>query len=403
MTNKLTRRIYLMAVVFMCIVIIIEGLVLYSEKSGENININNYAQKVITICSKAGYRPACYDKEIPKLMDSISMEDAFKVTKIIQNIDKGYTYCHVLGHELSAREVDKDPSKWKDVIARVPSGICSNGGIHGAFQERFRADSFTPEQIEQIKPDFMGICEKRVGWNPTGLEQGSCYHALGHLTMYVTSAEIKRALSLCDDLTTKAGLGSWVHLCYDGAFMQIFQPLEPEDFALIKGKEVNRQQHKSFCSQFSGQERGSCISEGWPLYLSDIKKGPEGLVNFCNMEQDSEIDRCYESMMYVITAQFGLNPDKVINYCPGLPTKRIGMCFASAASRMMEVDYGNINQAVELCQSASIYDKNDTCFSQLANYSSYNLGKGSPEFNTLCQELPEKWKNVCLGKNETTP
>jgi hypothetical protein len=200
-------------------------------------------------------------------MDFISMEDAFQVTGLVQQEDPTYQYCHVLGHELAAREVKKNPDGWKDVVSRCPSGMCSNGCIHGGFQERFRAESFTDQQITSIKPDLKVICEDRASWHPTGLEQASCYHALGHLTMYLTSGEVGRSLPLCDELSLKSSVRDYRQLCYDGVFMQIFQPLEPEDFALVHGKQPIKETFGAYCDNYSGTQRGSCISEGWPLFL----------------------------------------------------------------------------------------------------------------------------------------
>ncbi|MEZ4200780.1 MAG: hypothetical protein R3B69_04370 [Candidatus Paceibacterota bacterium] len=99
------------------------------------------------MCNRLRTGPKCYDEEIPKLMDAgMSMEDAFAVTATIQDLDPSYQYCHVLGHELSAKETAKDPSRWKDVVARSPLGMCSNGGVHGAFQERFRVEHFDEDE-----------------------------------------------------------------------------------------------------------------------------------------------------------------------------------------------------------------------------------------------------------------
>ena len=133
-------------IIFLLIIVIALGFLnFFVYKLGNisgNISANSldkYATGIVKKCSSASYKPTCYEKEVPMLMDSISMEEAFQVTRIIQDLDKSYQYCHVLGHELSARETAKDPGKWKDIIPRCPSGLCSNGCIHGAFQERFRA------------------------------------------------------------------------------------------------------------------------------------------------------------------------------------------------------------------------------------------------------------------------
>lgn len=390
--NTSTNR-YL-GILLLLIIVVFQMWLLFGKGS---YTLEQYADRVVAECAESRYRPGCYDKQIPKLMSEISMEDAFKVTRIVQSKDSAYPYCHVLAHELSAIEVIKDPSNWKDVVSRCPSGTCSNGCIHGGFQERFRSEKFTDEKIEAIKPELSVLCETRDNWKPTRLEQASCYHALGHLTMYLTDADIKESIALCDEFSVKPDGRNFQHLCYDGAFMQIFQPLEPEDFSLIKGKEVTRAALPSFCSQFKGEQFGSCKSESWPLFREDLKE-PEGLVKFCSQTIPSEVNRCYNALIYVLSSQFGLNSEKITAYCSGLPKTRQGQCFANGASRMIEVDYSNIEKAINLCNTANKYDKTDTCLKELLMYSSYNYHVGSPEFYNVCAAFPEPWKAKCLEK-----
>lgn len=365
--------------------------------SDKNYFFLQEADRIIDICSNQNFRPSCYDKEIPKLMDYISMEDAFEVTRIVQDKDSNYSYCHVLGHELSAREVQKDPDKWKDVVSRCPTGMCSNGCIHGVFQERFRAETFTDEQIVKLKPDLEFLCEKRNSWSPTGLEQASCYHALGHLTMYITNADIKKSITLCEEIAKKPDGRDLSQLCFDGAFMQIFQPLEPEDFALIEGKEVKKDELYSFCQRFDGIKRDSCWTEGSSLFREEIAK-PEGLVNFCSKASSEGRNRCYDALIYVVTARTGLDEDKMFNYCSKLPGDIQGRCFANSASRMVEVDYRNAEKASNLCVRGEIFDKNGECFNELIIYSTFNYHPNSEPFFQLCNSLPGEWKSKCLDQ-----
>jgi hypothetical protein len=102
------------------------------EKRSEN-ELRKYAEDVLGRCSSVGYKPTCYDEEIPKLLDIITMEDAFQVTRYVQEKRPEYLYCHVLGHNIAEQETRKDPSRWKDVVARCPTTMCNNGCPHGAL------------------------------------------------------------------------------------------------------------------------------------------------------------------------------------------------------------------------------------------------------------------------------
>jgi len=367
--------------------------------AGNKTAFPDLAKEIVNKCVQAVYRPTCYEDEIPKLMDTFTMEQAFDVTRLVQDLDRTYTYCHVLGHKLSAIETAKDPSKWKDVVARSPSGLCSNGSIHGAFQERFRTEALTDDEIDMYKPEFTDVCEPRGTWQPTGLEQGTCYHALGHLFMYITSAQIERSVTLCDELAIKDnGQRNYSKLCYDGTFMQIFQPLEAEDFALVEGKVPDKTDVQKFCQQYKAEARSSCWTESWPLVRSEVMQS-DGLVQFCEkgvLTSAADIDRCYLGMFYVLTAQFQFDSGKITTLCNGLPYTRQGQCFANAASRLIETDYRNIEKSVSLCASAKSELQNQ-CFSELLFYSTYNFHAETPEFYHLCNSLPEQWKMKCLN------
>ena len=358
-----------------------------------------YATEIEATCKTEPYRPTCYDREIPKLMDTgLSMEDTFTVTRLVQEKDDSYFYCHVLGHNLSAKETAKDPSRWKEVIARVPSGMCSNGGIHGAFQERFRAESLPEASITELEPVLTDICLKREGWNPTKLEQATCTHAVGHLTMYVTGGDIHKSLELCERVAFNKGGYDFRQICFDGAFMQIFQPLEPEDYVLIKGREQSHETINSFCEQFIGAQYGSCRSESWPLFYEEIKTA-SGLTDFCSFQKDGEQkNRCYSGVFYVLTAQFNLDPIKIENFCKQFTQELKSQCFANAASRMIETDWSKISDATSLCATAEKYDVGEACYKELLLYSDYNFHADSKESFLLCSNMPNSWKRRCLNQ-----
>lgn len=354
-----------------------------------------YAQQIMDACAEERYRPSCYDEAIPELLGEISYEDTFAVARIIQQEDGDYWYCHVLGHNVSAAETAKDPAKWKDVIARSPRGICSNGAIHGAFQERFRAEYLNDEQISALIPELQTICEPRKNWNPTGMEQASCYHALGHLTMYMTNAEASRALDVCErSIPDGDRRSAHIQVCYDGVFMQIFQPLEPEDFALIEGKVPKKEEVESFCAAFPEKAAGSCWNESWPMHLASLKSAP-GTEAFCDVLSDALRERCYDAMFFVMTAQFRFDADKIISYCGEFTSGRRGQCFGNAAARIIETDYSLGSDSVAVCLAAEAYDADEPCFSELLVYSRFNFHPGTDAFDAFCDAMPEPWASRC--------
>lgn len=404
--NKIKLNLFKNLVLYVFIillgVVVFETVVLaklsLKDMFGKKNSFQQYADKIIVKCSSENWHPSCYDKEIPKLLDIISLEESFKVTKLIQDKDSSYWYCHVLGHNISAKETARDPSKWKEVITRCPSGVCSNGCIHGAFQERFRKEELTDEEIDKLMPDLENICEEKPNWHPTGLEQATCYHALGHLMMYISGADVKKSNAMCEITAKKSDGRNFLQTCYEGNFMQIFQPLEPEDFGLVKDiAPKTKEKAASFCNHFSDQKKAACYRESWPLFREQILT-PSGLVKFCSYTKNpSEQKTCYNAMFYVITAQVNFDQDKIKKLCSDLPQNRKGQCFANSASRMIETDYRLAPNSIQLCDEASKFSVQDDCYSELLFYSTFNFHSGSEEFLKLCNAMPEPWKTKCLN------
>jgi hypothetical protein len=215
--------------------------------------------------------------------------------------------------------------------------------------------------------------------------------------MYITDADIRASISLCDQFAgAHAITRDFRQLCFDGAFMQIFQPLENSDFVLIKGKTPTVQQMAKFCAPFRGNQREPCWAESWPLVREKILT-PDGLSDFCQNGILSIADRsrCFTGMFYVVTAQFQLDSGRMLNFCKSIVLTYRGQCYANAASRMIETDYANIEKAVKLCTSAVDDVSRDACFAELVQYSTYDFKPGAPEQRLLCSLLPAQWQQGC--------
>lgn len=394
------RNITFLAVVLTSLGLSSLGVYIFSQQKIHTSAFDSLAKEIIQKCQPAKYKPDCYDKQIPLLMNppsSLSMEQAFQVGKQLQKQVNNYGFCHVLGHKIASFETQKDPSKWKEVISRCPSGTCSNGCIHGAFQEKFRAESLAPEEVDSIKGELKIVCRKRPEWNPTGIEQGSCYHALGHLNMYLTNADIPKSLALCKELAFSESEIDFTKVCFDGVYMQIFQPLEPEDFALVRGKVPTKENLKTFCDKFDQDSFGSCWGESWPLF-KDLNT-VEGSIQYCNNPQLTHTDqtRCFTNLFYRAPIQLNFDSDKSLNYCKNFPENIRGLCFGQVALRFVQSEFDYIDKAIDFCQKSVQYDPKESCFEELALRAGYNFQKGSKELDTMCSKLPEKWKAKCLS------
>lgn len=371
--------------------------------SGGGKSLEVYASEVIAKCEHSEYRPTCYDEEIPKFMDmGVSMEDAFAVTGIVQGRDKSFAYCHVLGHKLAAKETAKDPSRWTEVLARSPyNGMCANGGLHGAMQERFRSEVLTDDQIKAALPELKGACEEKPVWHPTGLAQAICYHGLGHLTVYITGAVYEKSLDICDDIGKKNDSRDFSTLCFEGAFMQLFQPLEPEDIALVENISVKKETLRNFCEQFiSNSQIEACWREGWPVYREEVKT-PKGLVDFCLVPSKSEDQKsCFNMLFHTVGQGANFDIAKMSDFCNEVVISWRALCFGNGAMSIIQADRSFVAKAIDFCTLAKTQDMLNACWGTLSLNSGYNFLPGSTERLDFCTRMPQEWREKCLGNQQ---
>ena len=367
----------------------------------KDTSLQNHADRIFAACRAEDYSRACYDKEIPKLMDFLSMKQAFEVARLIQEKDPSYLECHVLAHFLAERETAKDKSRWKDVVASCPVSMCNNGCPHGALMARFGNENefLSDEQIQAIKPDLQDVCEPRGTWNPSEVERSMCYHAIGHLNMYATNANINKSVELCQDIGLKQDGRNYAQTCTEGVLMSVFQPLGPEDTALVAAIRPSRETVNSFCQNYTGEAFHACHRESWPLFAQDVLQ-PQGLTQFCSYTTDeSQQVKCYSSLMNLITNRYVVDQEglgKLEEFCKGLPRLRTGLCFEQAARRLIQIDPLYTNKALEVCRLAETLEVGDVCYNRLVSYALDSFHAGSEAFLQYCKALPSPWNTKCI-------
>ena len=410
LTFQLKIALFFLAVLTVILAVLVVAPTLISKKkmaSGPDNELGKYAEKILNECSNHDYRPSCYDREIPKLLDrGVSMEEAFQVTRLIQEQDLTYFYCHVLAHNIAENETAKDPSQWKEVMAKCPVTMCNNGCPHGALMERFRndVDYLTDEQIESIKLDLADVCEPRNDWNPREVERSMCYHALGHTAMYITNADLRKSVQLCREISTKADGRVYYQTCIEGVFMSVYQPLEPEDLALVKDLQPSKDTVLDFCAPFKDDPVSyhACYKESLHLFRDEVIT-PEGYLKFCSYTKEPDRqDDCFRFTAFIITDKEILdnnNIEGLINFCRKLPEHPMKLCIHSAAHRLMQTDTKLAPTATLLCQSATVLGQEieSSCYDSLLQFSAMGFIKDSAEFYEYCRLLPEPWQERCLN------
>ncbi len=371
-------------------------------------SIEFFAKQIMTACSAEPYPPPCYDREIPKLMDThnITMEEAFGITRLIGLEDSRYLYCHVLAHNVASKEVSRDPSKWKEIVTRCPATMCNNGCPHGALMERFNTEHFTDDQINAIVPELSDVCEPRNSWNPAEIERSMCYHAVGHLLMYMTGADVSKSAGFCKAVGTKDDGRSYVQTCTEGTVMTVFQPLDVEDQALIADiAPKNATEAKTFCDNYTGDIYHACMRESWPLSLDTIRT-PEGLVKFCGYTDDTLAKRiCYGTAMNILTIYLVVNTGgdvaELVPFCTSVSSDMRDDCFQLTAMRLIQIDPAYTKTALSVCTEADAFGYGDLCYRGLQYYASQSFHAGSEELKTYCLQFPEAHRGPCLSREVT--
>jgi hypothetical protein len=361
-------------------------------------SIGVIAQKIVADCSKIeGDHSACYESEVPSLYPKLSVPSIFDVVRKIRDLDPSYQFCHVLGHKIGERVVAEDPSKWVDAIPlNPPDGLCSNGFIHGVIAGRFSADVLNDATIQTFMPQFSIACEPHALWQPSGLDQAMCYHAMGHLFDFITNANLTKAVSLCDTIG-HSPTGDFTRVCHEGVFMQIFQPLEPDDYQLIAQMPLKPTKNnvRQFCASYkTSSSVGACLRESWALFGPKIFDNG-GVAAFCSGQPNAdETEACFESASAIVGRTSLGDPQKAATTCNSFPSSEQLTCYSFVSEAVLEEDRTQGEDAIALCKRAPSAIA-DACIQNLAQKAKFNFQIQSGELQQFCSALPTQYQQEC--------
>lgn len=358
------------------------------------------ASDIVEACAREGEsdHSHCYERDVPALWGTHSLPELFEIIRDIRQIDPSYQFCHVLAHKLGEQAAAEDPSRWVDLIPlNPPDGICSNGFIHGVIVGTFRNDVLDAATLEKIIPDFARACEPRANWTPSPLDQAICYHGMGHLFMFVTNADIRKSLDTCDRIALSP-TDDFRRVCREGVFMQIYQPLEPDDFALIEllPEEPSKENYRRMCDFYSdsAEEEGACLREAWPLFEDGIKSGRD-VAAFCKGQPNTEeTAACYESASAIIGRMTLGNIDAAAQACAAIPAGEQATCYVMAAQAIVEEDRSNGSVALMLCKRAEGLLA-DNCLATLAGRAGFLFTSRSREGVAFCALFNDEQRTIC--------
>jgi hypothetical protein len=354
------------------------------------------ADEITAKCKTEGEK--CYETEVPKLYPSLSIPEVFSVIREIRAKDPSYQFCHVLAHKLGEAIVAEDPVKWLDAIALNPSdNLCSNGFIHGIFVGRYRDDVLDEKRMQEALPELKIACEPHGEWHPSPLDQAICYHGMGHVFMFLTNADFRRALNACNAIG-ESPTGNFLRVCREGVFMQIYQPLEPDDFALVEllPEKPSAENYRRLCASYSEtpEEEGACLREAWPLFREGITDG-SGIVKFCSAQpNEAETNACYQTATAIVGRMSLGNQEQAVKACGFLPSSRQVECFSTVAQTRLEEGQTNGERAIAVCHAAP-EDIAHECLTTLARRASFIFAPESQERLRFCSLMPADIQGLC--------
>jgi hypothetical protein len=263
---------------------------------------------------------------------------------------------------------------------------------------RFRDDVFDEAMMRATIPDFSIACEPHEGWSPSPLDQAICYHGMGHLFMFLTDADYRRALDACAAIE-QSPTGNFGQVCREGVFMQTYQPLEPDDFDLVAllPKEPKRDNYRRICAQFArDEEEGACLREAWPLFREEILEG--GITAFCEGNPATQIDKCYDTAFAIIGRQSQSleKASQIATACGGAPRERQGLCFGIVAVAFIEENRGASAAAASVCAAAPSHAQ-ERCYGTLVERVNFVYGSDDAGKRVLCEALPTEELSRCLA------
>lgn len=387
--------------IFLAIATIFFLIILTTVYLYRNPYITDAATQIVATCQNVEKSNECYEEEVPRLFGNFSIPELFEMVRIIRRLDPQYQFCHVLAHKLGERAVEDDPAHWIDVMPLNPSdGMCSNGFLHGVIGGRFRAEVLDEATIETLVPDFRRACEPTKKWHPSPLDQAICYHGMGHLYVYITDAQLRDALDLCEK-TTYSGHpeADYRQVCREGVFMQIYQPLEPDDFAMIERMEVKPKKEtiRTFCAQYRDvpEYEGACLRESWPFFREEISDG-SGVQKFCAKQPNStEEKNCYQSATAIIGRMSLGDVEKSSRACNALVDSWRLLCFINVATSIIEENRNDSAKAVAQCQKAGAHQAEE-CIKTLASRARWFFGTDARQHQQFCSVFPAEYHSVCI-------
>ena len=180
--------------------------------------------------------------------------------------------------------------------------------------------------------------------------------------------------------------------------MQIYQPLEPDDYLMIERMPVKPATTtvRYFCSAFKHDEdEGACLRESWPFFRVGIINGT-GAKSFCSSQPNADEEtKCYQSISAIVGRMTLGEPEKSVSACGKFPESEQDICYGAIAQAVLEENRSDAGEAIALCKLAPGVHANE-CMSTLVEHAASIFGRDILRYNRFCALLPSALQRECM-------
>lgn len=229
------------------------------------VDVTKQAERFAASCSGQVKSEICYASIFYDYTKKHPIQQSLAVLHALQKVDPSMNYCHLSAHKIAIAEVEKDPSKWLDVLTEVDIQACSRGFFHGVI-EAYSTYNSTFTLDEQTIPKLCDeAAQKLSAKQPLYESKQICVHAAGHILLVQENANVAKAIAICDQVPEEIRRN-----CYDGVFMEDMSKENLYAHGLASGRAewtpAFATQEKALCDKYKGAAADACWSNLGQMY-----------------------------------------------------------------------------------------------------------------------------------------
>ncbi len=337
------------------VLIIIASIFLMMRYTSLARSLEDSLKNTMTQCRGSDMRQ-CYRVAADKLLQRFTLSEILKALETHQLEPEFFSSCHLFSHYLG-QAAYRQTHNIREILSETNPG-CFNGALHGAVEGYFmeNPEKINLENMDGIADEMRKLCGNESDY-PNKRYFDTCYHGLGHATMFIVSNNLPLALKLCDTATTNRDLR---YRCYAGAFMANIQSANDEDHPTNYFK---KDDPLFPCLSLQKSHQEACYRLG---VLGSIQGDVERSIKTCYRVPKQYQLGCFKMFGRDRVMRVS-DPTQIKDICNKIGSVRFtSVCMQEAAHQLLERLGINSSLPFEVCRLVNPQDQRD-CFSKLGN------------------------------------